>query len=150
MVQPRSWNISHYTVKTLKKIINTDTGQVNIPQLGLKTALSTTEKVFVDVLGLWTKWDFPLKLIDCAIVTSYLTSSNKIVPLFKYIMPGEEYAHSFMKWHPQLLVRFCENIKYDHTAVSSDQIHIFSNELEKLLVGVPQSDIVNYDETSFT
>lgn len=119
---------------------------------GGQQCLSEAEEAYiVSRLETAASWGFPLDLFDVrVIVKAYLDRSGKTLRRFRNNLPGEDWAGSFLKRHKQKLSRrICENIKRSRAAVSRDVVNQYFDNLDESLNGMPDTHIINYDETNF-
>lgn len=91
---------------------------------------------------------YPLEMYDLrVIVKSYLDRIGRKIRKSKDNLPGPDFVKGFMSRHKaELAVRVCQNIKRSRAAVSSEIINNYFDKLERTIVGIPPSNIVNYDE----
>ncbi|XP_063216730.1 uncharacterized protein LOC134527736 [Bacillus rossius redtenbacheri] len=119
---------------------------------GRPTALSNDEEAeLVRGLMISAECGFPLTPSNaCDIVQSYLNREGKSEKQFNDNHPGREWVSQFLKRHPQLSVRLCENVKRVRAEISPEIVNAYFNHLEETLADIPPANIVNYDETNFT
>ena len=93
-------------------------------KLGRPTALyESEESILAEGLVLCGHWGFPMTIEDvCDLVQKYLKESNKVVKQFKNNRPGRDWSSNFLKRHPELTKRLCENIKRNRAQVSAKLI----------------------------
>ncbi|XP_063232409.1 uncharacterized protein LOC134536584 [Bacillus rossius redtenbacheri] len=124
-----------------------------IKKKGGQTVLSEEEeKILVDRLQVCAEWGYPLDSLTLRlIVKDFLERQGKNVPRFKDNTPGRDFVYSFLERHKEALsARMCQNIKRARAAVSHDVISKYFDELEKELMNVPPSHIINFDETNLS
>lgn len=124
-----------------------------VKKKGGQTVLSEEEeKILVDRLQVCAEWGYPLDSLTLRlIVKDFLERQGKTVPKFKDNTPGRDFVYSFLDRHKEALsARMCQNIKRARAAVSHDVINEYFDELEKELMNVPPTHIVNYDETNLS
>lgn len=108
------------------------------------------ETQLVDGLLLCASWGFPLTKLDIRIlVKQFLDRTGRNEPRFVNNTPGKDFLKYFFKRHPNITVRFGENIKRARAAVDADKINNYFNELETSLTDVSPNSLINYDETNF-
>ena len=111
------------------------------------------EKKLVDGLMLMGEWGFPLMTTDLKnVIQNYLdkTGPTRAKPVFPDNRPGKGWIKGFFQRHPELSLRFSENIKRSRAGVTPEVINEYFDNLEETLAGIPPSNILNYDETNFT
>lgn len=108
------------------------------------------ENIMVDRLLLCAEWGFPLTLLDLRLMCKgYLDRRGITVKKFKNNYPGIDWSKSFISRHKgQLSERLSQNIKLNRAAVGPDSVNAYFRNLQKEVIGVPPSNIVNYDETN--
>lgn len=127
--------------------------QIDRKKSGHPTCLSKEdESIIADSLALLSEWGFPLDKLELRILTkSYLDARGVVVPLFKDNLPGRDWALSFLKRHKNVLTqRMCQNIKQKRAMTSRELLQEYFTKLKESLVGIPDGNILNYDETNFT
>ncbi|KAJ8926687.1 hypothetical protein NQ314_020902 [Rhamnusium bicolor] len=96
-------------------------------------------------------WGFPLTQHDIKVsVKNYLDNMDKTEKRFKNNQPGADWFKKFVKRHPQITVRYSENIKKVRAGMSYDTVNNYFSELKETIDGVLPSNIINFDETNFT
>ena len=92
---------------------------------------------------------FPVDELDFRfIVKSYLAIHGRIVKVFQNNLPGRDWIKSFSSRHPQLSIRFANNIKRVRAAIDEKVINEYIDNIGVLVQDVPPQNIYNYDETN--
>lgn len=136
-----------------RNTINTHVRNRNEKKPGGQLAVSLLEEQkLVQSLMCVADWGFPLEPMDVRIlVKQYYDKLGVTIKKFKNNLPGPDWVKSFLLRHKNnLAVRLSENIKRARAAVDRDAINRYFTELAVSLQDVPDSHIVNYDETNFT
>lgn len=90
------------------------------------------------------------KMELCLFVKSYLDKAGRDVTQFKDNLPGNDWIDAFLKRHPTLTHRVCQNICRKRAAVSVSEVSAFFDNLRESIQGIPPENILNYDETNLT
>lgn len=125
----------------------------NLKTQGGQTALTKTEEeIILKQLITCADWGYPLDKYDLRVmVKTYLDSRGKTIPKFKNNLPGKDFVHGFLKRHKsELRTRMCQNIKRSRAAMSPQTIGSYFDHLSNELIGVPPSNIINFDETNLS
>lgn len=118
---------------------------------GGQTALADIEEdSLVEKLIICGEWGYPIDKYTLRLfVKDYLERRGKTLKKFRNNMPGPEWVYSFLKRHKdRLAVRMCQNIKRARAKVSPQIITQYFDNLKPELEGIPDSNIINYDETN--
>lgn len=118
---------------------------------GRQPALNNDEeRQIAQCLIVCGEWGFPLTKLDIRlIIKQFLDRIGRQESRFRNNMPGKDFINLFLKRHPELSVRFSENIKRCRAAVGANLINSYFDQLANSLEGVSAESIVNYDETNF-
>ncbi|XP_045497433.1 MFS-type transporter clz9-like [Colias croceus] len=122
-----------------------------LKQQGGQPALSLeTENYIIEYINVCAEWGYPMDSLDLRyIIKMYLDKLGVTNTRFKNNMPGPDFVQCFLNRHKdKISQRICQNIKRSRAAVSPETITSFFEELEKSLVDVPVTNIINYDETN--
>ena len=107
---------------------------------GGQTCLSSAEeKVFVNHLVVLSEWGFPFSKLDLRLVVkSYLDKLDRVVKKIKDNIPGEEWATSFLKRHPErICTRTCQNItKTSRSDLTSEMFIQYFDNLKEVIKDV--------------
>lgn len=108
------------------------------------------EALLVDNLIVLSEWGFPLDIFQLRLLTkSYLDARGLTRQVFKNNLPGRDWALSFLKRHKHVLTqRMCQNIKAKRAKTSREDIEQYFANLTETLAGVPDGNVLNYDETN--
>ena len=63
-------------------------------------------------------------------------------------MPSKDWLKLFIKRYG-LRERFADSVKPDRANITPEMVNSFVENLKRVLEGVPESNIFNYDETNF-
>lgn len=125
---------------------------VHIKSPGRQTAFTAAQEKYI-LSGILTaaRWGFPLTKIDVRrVASSYLERKGMRVPTFKNNVPGKAWIDSFLIRHKHAVSnRLSENIKRSRAAVTKDTLNQYFDKLYASLTNVPESNVLNYDETNF-
>lgn len=110
------------------------------------------EDVFEKCIIGFCDFGFPLTVFDLRmIVHSYLNRIGRTITRFKNNVPGEEWAQSFLKRHPNLNgSRLASNIKRSRAAIDEAVLRDYITNLTSVVADVPASNVWNYDESNLT
>lgn len=119
---------------------------------GGQMALGSQEEAgLASTILIAAEWGYPLTKLDIRlIVKSFLEENNKTCERFKDNMPGIDWCAGFIKRHPELTIRKCQNVKRARASIKIEEFEDYFDNLEVSLEGVKPEDIVNYDETNAT
>lgn len=120
---------------------------------GGQTVLSKDdERQLTDGIILAGEWGFPLTHYDIKlIVKNYLDRKGIRAKRFKNNMPGRRWMERFLTDHKHILSkRYAENIKRARSEVSEQMIKDYFEELRTSIDGIPETHIINFDETNFS
>ena len=79
----------------------------------------------------------------------YLDKRGLTISKFKNNMPTKDWMNAFVKRNEETIShRVCQNIKPGRAKLSPSIVKSFFTNLSQTLVGVPPSNIMNYDETN--
>ena len=161
---PDSLENAIHEVTVLKRRISIVATEYNIPERTLRNKIKGVftknpggQKVFSEIeenlmvenLLKCAEFGMPLETSEIQIfVKGYLNNSGRIVEKFKNNTPGVEWVYSFVKKHPKLTLRTCQNIKRARAEVSQKTIQLYFKNLQKVIEGIPPENILNYDETN--
>lgn len=96
-------------------------------------------------------WGFPQMIIDIQLLLqSFLNSLHIKCTRFTNNCPGYFWVQGFMKRHPELSKRLCQNVKRSRACQTESTFQTYFEELDKSLRNIPAKAIVNYDETNFS
>ncbi|KAA0200749.1 hypothetical protein HAZT_HAZT008925 [Hyalella azteca] len=85
------------------------------------------------------------------IVRDFLNKSGRKVTTFKNNLPGIDWVNNFItRYKHWLSTRMCQNITKKRAEISTEVINKFFDNIAHVLQGVPDTNIINYDETNFT
>lgn len=121
--------------------------------VGAPTALSQVhERQIVDVILTSAEFGSPITALDLRmLVKRTLDKCGKKVAIFNDNLPGKDWCANFLDRHKnRLSKRSCKNIKHARAEKSENEINEYFENLERSLEGVPESNILNYDETNLT
>lgn len=119
---------------------------------GGQTALSTEDERFLsEGIQKFGEWGFPLTRSDIRhIVKGYLDRKGIRIAKFRDNMPGEEWFYRFLSRNNRVTERLAQNIKRVRANVTRESIVEYFSNLRETLEGVPDTNIVNYDETNMS
>lgn len=120
---------------------------------GAPTSLTEVEeRHIVDVLLASAEYGSPLTSFELRlIVKRYLDKSGRIISKFRNNTPGPDWGLNFLDRHKERLTqRSCQNIKGVRAEKSEVEINAYFNRLEESLQGVPEENVLNYDETNLS
>ena len=76
---------------------------------------------------------------------------SKVLPgqknVFPNNFPGKKWVKSFIKRNEELTVRIAKNIIKKRAEVGMDSVNEYFDHLAEEIEGIPQENILNYDET---
>lgn len=124
----------------------------NMKKFGGQNVLSENEEqIIVDTILYTSDWGYPFEMEDVkCLVKSYLDRAGRKLKPFKNNKPGDNWYHSFLNRHKNILKsRLSENIKRSRAAVSRKIVNDYFDNLDKELLNIPPENIINYDETNF-
>ena len=117
---------------------------------GQKRLSDKCEEMIVSALGILAKWKIPLTGFETRLlVKNYLDALPLAANIFPENMPGREWLRGFMRRH-RLTKRKADKISTSRGRLSDETLNSYFDHLEKELLGVPDSNIFNYDETNLT
>lgn len=102
------------------------------------------ELAFASHLDKICDFGFPVDELDFRyIVKCYLAMQGRSVKCFTDNLPGREWVKLFLKRHPQLSVRFANNIKRARAAIDEEVISNYIDKLSYEVKDVPAANIYN-------
>lgn len=120
---------------------------------GRPTVLSEKdEKDIVSGLLISAEWGYPLTQRDVKVVVKgFLDKKGVIERRFKNNSPGPKWMKSFLQRHRRTLsTRLSENIKRNRAAVTKEVVDKYFDNLQATLKDIPETHILNYDETNMS
>lgn len=124
-----------------------------IKKRGGQTALSEKEEnTLVSRLIMCSDWGYPIDSWTLRIlIKESLDREGRTVKKFKDNLPGRDFVYSFLSRHKaDLSLRLCQNIKRARASITPETINDYFDRLERELVDIPSSHIINYDETNLS
>lgn len=118
---------------------------------GTPTVLTKEEEMFLcDGIETCATWGFPLTSYDLRVLVQNYLNKKGARTKFKENLPGIEWVKEFLKRNHQLTFRLSENVKRNRASITPEVMKTYFNELENSIQGIPNTHIINYDETNFT
>lgn len=120
-------------------------------QTGGQTVFTKLEEnMFCKYATATADWGFPFSLLDLLLVVkSHLDRTGRTVTKFKEIIPGEEWALSFVCRHKGNIGRCTfQNIKSSRAGVPKDEFVKYFENLKDAIDDIPPENILNCDETN--
>ncbi|CAG9572954.1 unnamed protein product [Danaus chrysippus] len=119
--------------------------------VGRPICLTMEEEImFRDHLLALSDFGIPVGINDFKmLVKRYLTSINKLVPVFTDNTPGYEWGKLYLERHPALKEKIAHNISRKRAQVNEDMVNKFFDLLTLEADGVPPENIYNMDESGF-
>ncbi|XP_048481245.1 uncharacterized protein LOC119693967 [Plutella xylostella] len=118
--------------------------------VGRPTELSTEEEAHIaEAVNVSARFGCPLSLLDLRIVVFHYLSKIGKTHLFDGKMPGERWAHLFLERH-NFSQRATQNIKRSRAAKTVEEMNEYYSNLETSLKDVPDTNILNFDETNLS
>lgn len=110
------------------------------------------EIVMAKNIAVMGDWGFPVDILEIRmLLASYLQKRGRIIPMFKNNIPGKDWVLGFLKRRRGIISdRMCRNITHKRASVSPTAIDEYFHHLETSLAGVPQENIINFDETNLS
>ena len=123
----------------------------NPPNSRGQTSLSKDiEEFMASRIATCSALGFPLDNTDVRyFVKGYLDKRCLTISRFKTNMPSKDWVDAFVKRNEETIShQVCQNIKPARAKLSPSTVKSFFINLSQTLEGVPQSSIMNYDETN--
>lgn len=109
------------------------------------------ENSFVNCLISMGNFGFPVNSMEARqLIRNYLNRCGREVKIFQNNIPGSDWMKNFIKRHPELSVRFAENVKRTRAAVDENMLRSFFENLESEIADVAPTNLWNFDETNLT
>ena len=109
------------------------------------------EEDFVQCIIALGEFGFPVDTQEVRhIIKDYLDRCGRTVRIFLNNLPGLEWANLFITRHPELSLRFAENVKRTRAAVDETMLRSFFENLATELQDVSSRNVWNFDETNLT
>ncbi|XP_072400704.1 uncharacterized protein [Diabrotica undecimpunctata] len=108
------------------------------------------ENQFVNCLIYMGEYGLPTNARELKNIKNYLNRCGRNVKIFKDNFPGEDLIKKIMVRHPEISLRFAENIKRVRAGVDENILRSFFENLAVELGGVAPTNIWNCDETNLT
>ncbi|KAJ8937750.1 hypothetical protein NQ314_011734 [Rhamnusium bicolor] len=97
------------------------------------------------------KYGFPINSRELRhIIKNYLNRCGRVVKIFQNNLPGQDWIKAFIARHPEISVRFAENVKHTRAAVDESMLRSSFENLAIELKDVPPTNLWNFDETNAT
>ena len=109
------------------------------------------ERILVVMLDTLTEWLVPVNDEEVKfIVKNYLDGRELCDKIFKDNCPGRDWLRGFMKRH-NLTRRIADNVTRARvTTITSENLNVYFDHLQRELNGIPPTNIFNYDETNLS
>ncbi|CAH2019297.1 unnamed protein product [Acanthoscelides obtectus] len=112
---------------------------------------SQEEHQFVECIVALGEYGFPINSRELRhIIKNYLSRCGREVKTFQDNLSGQDWTNAFIIRHPEISIRFAENIKRTRAAVDEPLLRSFFENLAGELKDVPPSNVWNFDETNLT